>query len=136
MAKFQAKRIEPDIKVNCQLFNLFCFINSKMNAMIKIFFVLIILSMIGFTSVGYKQGYVPKDGFVPDEETAVKIAEAILIPVFGKDQIHSEKPFHAALSEGGTVWVISGTLYHQKGGVAEIKIQKSDCKVIEMFHGK
>jgi hypothetical protein len=37
--------------------------------------------------------YQPKNGFVPDAETAVKIAEAVLIPVYGEKHIMSERPF-------------------------------------------
>jgi hypothetical protein len=37
--------------------------------------------------------YAPKDGFVPDAKTAVKIAEAVLIPVYGENKIESERPF-------------------------------------------
>ena len=29
-------------------------------------------------------GYVPKNGFVPDEKTAIKIAEAVLFPIYGE----------------------------------------------------
>lgn len=29
----------------------------------------------------------PKDGFVPDAKTAVKVAEAVLIPVYGEKKI-------------------------------------------------
>ncbi len=39
------------------------------------------------------QSYTPKDGFVPDPKTAVKIAEAVLIPVFGEKKIEAERPF-------------------------------------------
>jgi len=34
----------------------------------------------------------PKDGFVPDAKTAEKIAEAVLIPVYGEEQISRERP--------------------------------------------
>jgi len=37
-----------------------------------------------------QSGYRPADGCVPDAITAVKIAEAVLIPVYGKKQIASE----------------------------------------------
>src|SRR5437868_14847527 len=30
-----------------------------------------------------KPSYIPKDGFVPNQETAIKIAEAIWLPVYG-----------------------------------------------------
>ena len=39
------------------------------------------------------QSHTQKDGFVPDSITAVKIAEAVLVPVYGKEKIESEWPF-------------------------------------------
>jgi hypothetical protein len=41
--------------------------------------------------------YKPKVGYVPDATTATRIAEAVLIPVYGKKQIESERPFTATL---------------------------------------
>jgi hypothetical protein len=46
------------------------------------------------------QSHTPKDGFVPDSTTAIKVAEALLIPAFGKDKIESERPFKATLDNG------------------------------------
>jgi hypothetical protein len=85
----------------------------------------------------------PKEGFVPDSDTAIKIAEAVLVPVYGKTKVDSEKPFTAGLK--GNVWIVSGTLHCPneiagtivcKGGVAEIEISKSDARVLSMGHGK
>ena len=39
--------------------------------------------------------YVPKDGFVPDAHTAIRIAEAVWIPIYGEQKLKKEKPFHA-----------------------------------------
>ena len=52
---------------------------------------------------------VPKDGYVPDKETAIAIAYAIAVPVFGKKSMDEERPFRAEL-EGG-VWMVLGTLH-------------------------
>jgi len=49
-----------------------------------------------------QNGFIPKDGFVPDAKTAVAIAEAVLIPIYGKEQINSEKPLKANLKDG--IW--------------------------------
>src|SRR5271157_6251259 len=78
------------------------------------------------------QSYAPKDGFVPDSTTAVKIAEAVLIPVYGKEKIESERPFKATLEHG--VWTVNGTLHCSdgkggtttdcEGGTAEVKLSK------------
>jgi NTF2 fold immunity protein len=59
-------------------------------------------------STNKSHGYKPTDGFVPDSQTAVKIAEAVLIPVYGEKQIRSEEPFTAELK--GVVWTVGGTL--------------------------
>jgi len=59
-------------------------------------------------STNKSHGYKPTDGFVPDSQTAVKIAEAVLIPVYGEKQIRSEEPFTAELK--GAVWTVGGTL--------------------------
>ena len=95
-------------------------------------------------AIAQAPSYVPKDGFVPDSPTAVKIAEAVLIPVYGKEQIESERPFNARL-EGG-VWTVWGTLHCPDGkggittvcvgGTAEVKLSKSDGRILSMIHYK
>jgi len=80
-------------------------------------------------------GIIPENGFVPDKATAIKIAEAIWLPIYGKRQIDDEKPFIVELKDSNT-WVVEGTLKSSKGGVAYIEIQKSDCKILKVFHGK
>jgi NTF2 fold immunity protein of polymorphic toxin system component len=93
---------------------------------------------------GFGQGYKPKSGFVPDSTTAVKIAEAVLIPVYGPKQIESERPFVARLKDG--VWIVDGTLHCPgekgenttscDGGTAEVRIAKDDGRVLFMIHYK
>jgi NTF2 fold immunity protein of polymorphic toxin system component len=90
------------------------------------------------------QSYTPKDGFVPDSTTAVKVAEAVLIPVYGKEKIESERPLKATLENG--VWTVEGTLHcpdgkggvttHCVGGTAEVKLSKADGRVLKMIHYK
>ena len=94
------------------------------------------------TSKSY--GYKPKSGYVPDSQTAIKIAEAVLIPVYGENQIRSEEPFIAQLK--GDVWTVSGTRRCPDGkggfttdcvgGTAVIKLSKSDGRVLFMMHYK
>jgi NTF2 fold immunity protein len=43
------------------------------------------------------QTYTPRSGYVPDAKTAIAIAEAVLIPVYGEKQIAAEQPLHATL---------------------------------------
>lgn len=90
------------------------------------------LSRKGFT--------IPKEGFVPTADVAVTIAEAVLVPVYGKEVIHSERPFHAALK--GDVWVVTGTVPCQgappgaacPGGNAEVRISKKTGRIVYMMH--
>ena len=71
---------------------------------------------------------------VPDQETAIKIAEAIWVPIYG-DDVLNEKPYVAKLV--GNVWVVRGSLPPQfLGGTAYIEIRKSDCTVLNVTHFK
>lgn len=90
------------------------------------------------------QGYKPRSGFVPDSATAIQIAEAVLVPVYGKKKIEAEKPFTAQLKDN--IWTISGTLRCPDGkggftpesdcdgGTAVVQISKKDAHIISMTH--
>ena len=103
---------------------------------------ILLLVVLCISAVG--QGYKPKSGYVPDSETAVKIAEAVLVPVYGEKQVASERPFTAKLHE--EVWTVTGTLRcpDGKGGtttscdgrVAEVRIAKDDARILFMIHYK
>jgi hypothetical protein len=84
-------------------------------------------------------GYVPNGGFVPNAETAVKIAEAVLIPVYGEKKVLSERPFKAKLAEG--VWTVTGTVPCPTGakcacGAAIVRISQASGQILQMGHGK
>lgn len=102
---------------------------------------LLTVATFGQTAASYK----PPSGFVPDSRTAIAIAEAVLIPVYGKEHIEGERPFTATLKHD--VWIIEGTLYCPDGkggmkttdclgGVAVVRISKSDGCIRYMLHGK
>lgn len=105
----------------------------------------IIFSLL-IVALAFGQGSSPqKDGYVPDSATAVRIGEAVLVPVYGKKLIESEEPFTAEVKDN--VWTVSGTLYcpNEKGGlttggceggVATVHISKVDARVISMIHGR
>jgi hypothetical protein len=80
----------------------------------------------------------PRDGFVPDEKTVVKIGEAVLIPVYGEKQIDSERPLTAKLQ--GDIWIVTGTLNCGAplchGGTAVVKISKASGRILFMTHYK
>ena len=86
------------------------------------------------------EGYRPPSGYVPDSGTAVQIAEAVLIPVYGKKEIESERPFTAKLEKN--TWIVNGTLRCPDGkemcfgGVAVVKISKTNARIVYMMHGK
>jgi len=81
-----------------------------------------------------KESYTPREGFVPDEKTAIRISEAVLTPIYGEKQIKSEEPFSAKLHNG--IWTVTGTIEEGvEGGVAEIKISKRTGTIISVTHG-
>lgn len=87
--------------------------------------------------------WLPK-AVVPDSETAVKIAEAVLVPVYGKQTVESERPFKAKLK--GEIWTVGGTLHcpdghggittHCVGGVAVVQLSKTDARILSIIHYK
>jgi hypothetical protein len=79
--------------------------------------------------------YIPKNGFIPDEQIAIAIAEAVLVPIYGKQTIEKQKPFVVKLS--GDVWTVTGSLPNgQLGGVFLIQISKRTAEVIRVSHSK
>jgi hypothetical protein len=81
------------------------------------------------------QGYVPPQGFVPDSATAVRIAVAVWIPIYGERQVMSEQPFVATLK--GDLWTVTGSLPRRaRGGTAVARIAKQDGRVLHVAHGK
>lgn len=81
-------------------------------------------------------------GRIPNEGTALKVAEPELIALYGASVIDSERPLTAGLSEN--MWIVSGTLHCSDGkggtatvcvgGVATAHLSKSDGRVLELFH--
>jgi hypothetical protein len=52
--------------------------------------------------------FLPDSGCVPDDITAVRIAQAIWLPLYG-ESIYDREPFRAELV-GDTLWVVAGSL--------------------------
>jgi hypothetical protein len=78
---------------------------------------------------------IPKNGFVPDETTAIAVAEAILTPIYGKSVIYEEKPYRVSLHNN--VWTVTGSLPEGcLGGVFLIQIDKNDSRIIRVTHGE
>jgi NTF2 fold immunity protein of polymorphic toxin system component len=53
------------------------------------------------------QGSVPHLGFVPDSATAVRIAVAVWIPMYGETAIMAQQPFVAKLND--SVWTVTAS---------------------------
>ena len=82
-----------------------------------------------------KHSFKPKDGYVPDAKTAIKIAVAVWEPIYGEDKIAGEKPYRAHLANG--VWTVEGSLpAGSVGGVAIAEIAKDDGKILRVSHGQ
>ena len=88
------------------------------------------------TNKSEQNGYIPKAGFVPNSETAIKIAEAVWFPIYGNN-IYDKKPFVAKLVDS-TIWIVTGSLPEERmrGGVPYIEIQKEDGRVLIVKHSK
>jgi hypothetical protein len=50
----------------------------------------------------------PKEGLVPDKETAIKIAEVILFRLYGQENITTQKPY--VVTQDENIWWVCGTL--------------------------
>ena len=87
----------------------------------------------------FGQGVKPAKGFVPDAETASRIAEAVLIPIYGK-AVSGERPFKVELKDG--IWTVTGTRRCQEnlpspqkncyGGHA-LRLAKSDGRILYVW---
>ncbi|WP_073129766.1 NTF2 fold immunity protein [Chryseolinea serpens] len=72
------------------------------------------------------------DGYISNAETAIKIAEAVWLPIYGEG-IYNKKPFKAELKD--SIWVVEGTVSPDKlGGAPYLRIQKKDGKILEVTH--
>lgn len=103
------------------------------NSSISIFFYLISIIVLISCNRGNNEITQIPNGIVPNKETAVKIAEAIWLPRYGK-AIYEYEPFDVEIVND-SIWIVQGTLKPDElGGVPYIEIRKSDCKIIDVYH--
>ena len=76
--------------------------------------------------------------YVPDEKTAVKIAEAVLIAQFGEERVKAQPPLRGSTSYGD--WIVqvteSGPPRSTGGGMAVMINKYSGCIENVMEHMK
>lgn len=101
-----------------------------------IFVLILLLTATASIIADSKHNYKPKEGYVPDEKTAIRIAVAVWIPIYGEKKIEGEKPYHAKLDKG--IWTVEGSLPagNWVGGVAEAEIAKDNGCILRVSHGK
>jgi hypothetical protein len=81
-----------------------------------------------------EHNYRPGAGYVPDAETAMRIAEAVWLPIYGTGVLE-KRPWRARLV--GDVWVVEGSLPGvTPGGVPIAEIAKRTGEVLRVSHGK
>jgi hypothetical protein len=76
----------------------------------------------------------PPTGYIPDKETALTVAIAVLTPIYGKELVDREQPFRVTEKKG--VWVITGAPPPALGGVAEIHISRQTGEILFLMHSK
>jgi hypothetical protein len=77
--------------------------------------------------------HTPREGYVPDAATAIKIAEAVWKPMYGEETLKNERPFTAQLVNG--VCIVQGTLPKGwDGGTAYAEITKETGRILNVRH--
>ncbi|OFZ18970.1 MAG: hypothetical protein A2X94_13560 [Bdellovibrionales bacterium GWB1_55_8] len=102
----------------------------------KIALIVLVFIAIGTLSFG-KEREVERD-MVPDAQVASLIADAVLVPIYGKEVLE-QKPYKIRLADGH--WIIDGVLHAKPGevvvgGTVHIEIQKKDGAIRNVIHGK
>ena len=73
----------------------------------------------------------PKEGLVPDKETAIKIAEVVLFRLYGEQNIIRQRPY--TVKEEDYIWWVSGTLPKDSyGTVFNIGISKQTAAILHL----
>jgi hypothetical protein len=56
------------------------------------------------------------------------------MPIYREAVIASKRPFRASLKGG--VWTVMGSARFENGGVAIIRLNRADARVLSVTHGK
>jgi len=88
-----------------------------------------------FTLHEVRRSTTTQQEFVPNKETAIRIAEAVLFQIYGEQQIEKEIPFDAILRNG--IWIVKGSLSGDSlGDVVMAQISQGDGRILRVSHGK
>ena len=78
--------------------------------------------------------FIPDSGFVRDANLAVQLAELYITSLYGSRHLHEQRPLTATLETG--VWTVTGHLPPNfVGGVATVRIARSDGRIVQFYHG-
>ena len=94
-----------------------------------------------------EEPFAPDSGFVPDKETAVKIAKAIWYPIYGEEDKNRDFKNYAVALIGDTAWFVTrefnsfmkregNVVTLSLGGEPYILIRKKDAKILKVTHTK
>jgi len=94
---------------------------------------LIILVAVSATAQATAKSQLPRD-YVPNQEVAIRIAEAVLVGQFGQERVNAQLPLQVR-STSKDLWLVEGTIRNglEIGGNFGVWVNKhSGCvKVIE-----
>ena len=96
------------------------------------------IDSISYTGKEYGTNFGPtriKEGMVPNEECAARIAYEYVSAVFGEGCANKEQPYSISLIND-QVWDIAGCPPKGEGGAFHIAIEKATGKVQYIMHGK
>ena len=106
----------------------------------------LLLSLVAASNALAGQVHIPTREIAPDAQSAIAIARAKLIPIYGAGTIEGEEPLVA--TRQGDLWVVHGTLrcglsWFERivgglclGGTAEVKLLAKDGRVLHVTHYK
>jgi hypothetical protein len=96
---------------------------------------LVLVALMTMGTNAQERSFIPPNGFVPDSATAVAVAEPILTPIYGRNQVEIERPFSASLGDGN--WTVEGHLRAgYVGGVARVIVEKATGRIVSVTHGR
>jgi len=88
-------------------------------------------SFLAGQSTDAKPSYVPPQGVVPNKITALRIAKAVLMPIYGEKTVEAEEPFVVELKDG--IWNVHGQLRPRPGGNLYVEISKKTGCILRIY---